>query len=84
MALTAAQLEASKRWLAQELFVKPKVSADLSTSDIAAAAAAVDTWMDANVVSFLDALPEPFKANTDGNEKTLLFAAVALARRGLI
>lgn len=84
MALTAAQLKSAKRWLGKKMFQEAGLTANQDADDLAAAVTATDVWVDANVAAWLATVPEPFKSATDGDQKALLFAAVALARRGLV
>jgi hypothetical protein len=57
--------------------------AGITKSDLSAAVVATDAWIDANQVSFNNALPQPFKGNATLAQKTLLFCAVALMRVSL-
>lgn len=83
MALTAAQLKAAHRWLGQKMFVEPKVTANQNTDDLKAAAIAVETWIVANQASLNAVIPEPMQSAT-ADQKSLLFAAVVLARKDLV
>lgn len=53
-------------------------------TDIDAAVAATDDWIDSNQTSFNNALPTTFKNNATLAEKTLLFCLVAMRRAGLL
>jgi hypothetical protein len=49
-------------------------------TEIAAAVAAADDWIDTNQTSFNNALPVNFRTNATLAEKTLLFCVVAMRR----
>ena len=52
----------------------------ISKTELLAAVAAMDDWIEANQAAINAALPQPFRANATTAQKTLLFCAVALAR----
>ena len=56
---------------------------DISKTELLAAVAATDDWIEDNQVQFNAALPQPVRANAALAQKTLLFCAVALARVSL-
>jgi len=59
-------------------------SKTLTGTDIRAAVQATEDWIEANQASYVAALPEPFKANTDARAKTLLFLYTAMKRGSLL
>ena len=73
----------ARPWV-QRVFADARKTANLSLTDMEPAIQATEDWIQANQSSFLLALPEPFRSNTDGTEKTLLFVYVAMKRAGLI
>ena len=83
MAMTAGQRQEAAKWLAKELFVKPRVTAARHKDDILAALDAIDVKLDEVQGDFVAAIPEPYKAWSDASQKSLLLIAVAAARQGL-
>ena len=73
----------ARPWV-QKIFTDAKKVANLNFDDLALAAQAVEDWVEANQTSFVAVLPEPFKANTDAQEKTLMLVHVVMKRAGLI
>ncbi len=61
-----------------------KESQNLTGTDLEAAVQATEDWIASNQASFVAALPEPFKSNTTGAAKTLLFVHTAMKRSGLL
>ncbi len=59
-------------------------STNLTVTDLEAAVQATEDWIAANQASYVAALPEPFKANTDASAKILLFVYTAMKRGGLL
>lgn len=54
----------------------------ITKTDLAAAVAATDDWIEANQASFNTALPQPFRSTAGLPLKTLLFCYVAMRRAG--
>lgn len=54
-----------------------------SKAELRAAVDATDSWIDSNAASFVAALPQPFRGQSNAAQKTLLFVYVALRRAGL-
>lgn len=54
----------------------------LTKPDFQAAVSAADAWLTTNAASYVAALPEPFKSNSNAAQKALLLSAVALTRWG--
>ena len=52
-------------------------------SDLVAAIDAADAWLDANTVSYNQALPQPFRGLADIEHKGLLLVYVAMVMAGL-
>lgn len=59
-------------------------SKNLTSTDIMDAAQATEDWIQTNQASFVAALPEPFKSNTNATAKTRLFVYTAMKRAGLL
>jgi len=55
-------------------------TSSLTKPDVRAAVDAIADWVDDNQASFLAALPQPFKAQTSGAQKTLALIVVLVAR----
>ena len=68
----------------RKVFEEARKTGNLSLSDLEPAIQDTEDWIRANQVSYLAALPEPFKSKTNGPEKTLLFVYVAMKRAGLL
>ena len=81
--LTTDEMNAVKLFLSEQMYVKPRNPAVLDSTAFEAAAAAISTWVDANQVSYVAALPEPFKSNSTANEKSLVLIGVVVAKQGL-
>lgn len=79
MALSAAQTVACRRDILDRLGAGP---CKWTKPEIDAATAAIDAWCTANQASFVAALPEPFKSNSNATEKAILLAVVAVRRYG--
>lgn len=81
MALTQPQIAQSRADFARDQY-GPGASlvCKFTKADLDAAASAIDAWIDANQVSFNNALPAPFKAGAAAIEKAALFNFVALRR----
>lgn len=56
----------------------------VTKTDLAAAVAATDDWIDDNAASFNSALPQPARGALSSSQKTFLFCYVALRRAGLL
>lgn len=54
----------------------------ITKTDLAAAVAATDDWIEANQTSFNTALPQPFRGTASLTLKTMLFCYVAMRRAG--
>jgi hypothetical protein len=59
-------------------------SKNLNFSDLEVAIQETEDWIEANEASYVAALSEPYKANTNASAKILLFAYTALKRGGLL
>jgi hypothetical protein len=81
MALTNAQRDDA--WLQILRQTASRLSNLLAKPDLQAAVTAVDTWATNNQASYLAALPDPFKTQSNASEKALLLAYVCLKRAGL-
>ena len=68
----------------RKVFQEAAKAADLTLSDLEPAIQDTEDWIGDNQASFVAALPEPFKGNTNAAEKTLLFVYVAMKRAGLL
>lgn len=55
---------------------------NLTKADLQAAVNATDDWIDANAAAYNSAIPQPARGQLTSDQKNILFAAVALARRG--
>lgn len=87
--------DAARRWIAQ-FFVEPNATANLSHTDIAAAVAAIDADLDAQVstlgisgtatmlAALVGLLPEPFKSGSSAAQKAAVYSYVFLKRAGVI
>ena len=60
------------------------VSGNYSKADLRDAVNATDAWIDDNAASYVAALPQPFRGQSTGTQKTILFCIVALRRAGLL
>lgn len=56
----------------------------VSKTDLAAAIAATDDWIDDNAAGFNSALPQPARGALSSAQKTFLFCYVAMRRAGLL
>lgn len=56
----------------------------VTKTDLAAAIAATDDWIEANQASFNTALPQPARGALTTAQKTFLFCYVAMRRAGLL
>jgi hypothetical protein len=56
----------------------------VTKTDLAAAIAATDDWIENNQASFNTALPQPARGQLTTAQKTFLFCYVALRRAGLM
>jgi hypothetical protein len=81
MALTNAQRDDA--WLQILRQTASRLSNLLAKPDLQAAVTAVDSWATNNQASYLAALPDPFKTQSNAAEKALLLAYVCLKRAGL-
>jgi len=68
----------------QKVFVDAKKTANLNLDDLDLVTQAAEDWVETNQASFVAALPEPFKTNTNAAEKTLMLVYVVMKRAGLI
>ena len=59
-------------------------SKNLTVTDITEAVQATEDWIAANQASYVAALPQPFKGNTNGAAKVKLFVYTAMKRAGLL
>lgn len=62
-------------------------SCGFTKTDLAAAVAATDSWIDANQASYNSALPAAFRTGAGSaslTQKTLLFCFVAMRRAGIL
>ena len=59
-------------------------SQNLTFTDLEAAVQATEDWIEDNQASYVAALPQPFKANTDASAKILLFIYTAMKRGGVL
>jgi len=80
-------LDATNRARAVAQFMRDAVIAGASLAgitktDITAAVAATDDWIDTNQASFNTALPVNFRTNANLATKTFLFCYVAMRRAG--
>ena len=57
-------------------------SCSFTKSELTAAVAATDDWIDSNAASFNNALPIPFRTGATLAQKTLLFMFVLIKRNG--
>ena len=53
---------------------------NLTKDDLEAAINAADDWIDANTISYNNALPVTFRTNASNGQKSLLLAVVVLMR----
>jgi hypothetical protein len=56
----------------------------VTKTDLAAAVAATDDWIDDNAATYNSALPQPARGALSSAQKTFLFCYVALRRAGLL
>lgn len=56
----------------------------VTKTDLAAAVAATDDWIDDNASVYNSALPQPARGALSSTQKTFLFCYVALRRAGLL
>ena len=72
MTLTADQREAV--FLSIEgVYSRDRVPTALSRQDLRAAVGAIDDWIDANLASFVAAIPEPVRSATTAKQKVAMF-----------
>jgi hypothetical protein len=81
MALSAQERRIAWRAVLEQ---DASLAQSFSKPDLDAAVAAVDAWCDSVQASYVTALPAPFKATSNAQQKALLLAYVALKRTGVI
>jgi hypothetical protein len=54
----------------------------MTKADLQTAVNDTDAWIDSNSTSYNNAISQPARGQMTADEKTIMFAAVALARRG--
>jgi len=94
MTLDAGQRKTAARDLARRLFQEVQKTANLNLDDLAAAVGSVDDTMDALPTAlaaaqtvkanFVQRLPEPFKSNTNAQEKAIVLMVWAMKEVGII
>lgn len=83
MSIDSSQARQAAAEFAFETYVRPKVVANLNVSDLIAAMAAADEWLDDNAQSFNQALPVPFRTTATLQQKAALLIYLARKRAGL-
>jgi hypothetical protein len=84
MALTSEQRAENAREFVRKAFVESGATATVDHTEVVAAVAAMDDWIEANGAAINAALPLPFRTTATAAQKTLLFCFVALKRAGMI
>lgn len=78
----ALDTSARQRVTAQWMRENTSTTAGFTKTDLAAAVAALDDWIDANQASFNAALPSAFRTNATAAQKAALFGYVLWRRIG--
>ena len=76
MTLSETENNIITREYVQDAFVSPKITANVNTTDIKAAATALDAFITNNFTAINNALPEPFKTLATSQQKLRLFKSV--------
>jgi hypothetical protein len=75
--------QASRAFI-EKVFVQQNQTAIVDTAGLKAAIDAVDDWVDANLTSFNNSLPEPFKSRASVAQKASVLSFVVSKRAGLL
>ena len=68
----------------RKIITKLKQSKNLTVTDLEAAVQYTEDKLQVAKAGYVAGLPEPFKSNTDGNAKRLLFAYTVMKDAGLL
>jgi hypothetical protein len=78
MALTPAQIEVTAHAIREAASAVWQVLPDMNSQDVTDAVEAADIWKDAAKTSYNNALPDVFRNNATGAQKTLVLQCVVM------